>query len=111
VAVMSPVRLSGTIGGGKWCLVTVRVWRSFDHGLIGQRITRKGERSSPERWGKHGGASSIGSGESGGDGRSWCGEDGARAGPFIGARGRERDGGDGEHRRARHDGGNGANVD
>jgi hypothetical protein len=35
----------------------------------------------------HGGASSIGSGEGGGDGRSWCGEDGARAGPFIGARG------------------------
>jgi hypothetical protein len=25
-----------------------------------------------------------------------CGEDGARAGPFIGARGREGDGGDGE---------------
>jgi hypothetical protein len=40
-----------------------------------------------------------------------CGEDGARAGPFIGARGREGDGGDGEHRRARHDGGNGANAD
>jgi hypothetical protein len=40
-----------------------------------------------------------------------CGEDGARAGPFIGARGREGDGGDGEHQRARHDGGNGANAD
>jgi hypothetical protein len=40
-----------------------------------------------------------------------CGEDGARAGPFIGARGREGDGGDGEHRRARHDGRNGANAD
>jgi hypothetical protein len=40
----------------------------------------------------------------------WCGEDGARAGPFIGAWGRERDGGDGEHRRAHHDGGNGANA-
>jgi hypothetical protein len=36
---------------------------------------------------------------------------GARAGPFIGAQERERDGGDGEHRRACHDGGNGANVD
>jgi hypothetical protein len=35
----------------------------------------------------------------------------ARAGPFIGARGREGDGGDDEHRRARHDGGNGANAD
>jgi hypothetical protein len=40
-----------------------------------------------------------------------CGEDGARAGPFIGARGREGDGGDGEHRRARHGCGNGANAD
>jgi hypothetical protein len=40
-----------------------------------------------------------------------CGEDGSRAGPFIGARGREGDGGDGEHRRAHHDGRNGANVD
>jgi hypothetical protein len=40
-----------------------------------------------------------------------CGEDGARAGPFIGARGREGRGGDGEHRRAHHDGGNGANAD
>jgi hypothetical protein len=40
-----------------------------------------------------------------------CGEDGARAGPFIGARGREGDGGDGEHRRARHGYGNGANAD
>jgi hypothetical protein len=42
-------------------------------------------------------------------GRSWCGEDGARAAPFIGPR--ERDGGDGKRRRARHDGGNGANGD
>jgi hypothetical protein len=67
---MSPVRLPGTIGGGKWCLGTVRVWRSFEHGLIGQRITRKGERSSPERRGKHGGANLIGSGEGGGDGRA-----------------------------------------
>jgi hypothetical protein len=48
--------------------------------------------------GKCGGASSIGSGRSGGDGRSWCGENGARAAPFIGARERERDGGDGERR-------------
>jgi hypothetical protein len=40
-----------------------------------------------------------------------CGEDGARAGPFIGAKGREGDGGDGEHRRACHGYGNGANAD
>jgi hypothetical protein len=40
-----------------------------------------------------------------------CGKDGARAGPYIGARGREGDGGDGEHRRACHGYGNGANAD
>jgi hypothetical protein len=91
--------------------VTLSVWQSFEHWLIGLMITRKGERGSPERWGKHGGASLIRSGEGGGVGRSWCGEDGARAVPFIGARERERDGGDNERRRARHDGGNGANGD
>ena len=48
-AVMPPVRLSATIGGKKWCPVTVRVWRSFEHSLIGQRIAREGEGSSPER--------------------------------------------------------------
>jgi hypothetical protein len=60
---------------------------------------------------KCGDVSSIGSRRSGGDGRSWCGENGARAAPFIGAQERERDGGDDERRRARHDGGNGANGD
>jgi hypothetical protein len=105
------VRLPGAIGGGKGCLVTVSVWRSFEHKLIGLMITRKGERGSPERRGKHGGASLIRSGKGRGVGRSWCGEDGARAVPFIGARERERDGGDGERRRARHDGENGANGD
>jgi hypothetical protein len=107
----SLVRQLGAIGGGEVCLVTGIVWRSSSASSIVQRITRKGKRSSPERRGRHSGASSIGSGESSGDRRSWCGEDGARAGPFIGARGRERDGGDDEHRRARHDGGNGANAD
>jgi hypothetical protein len=111
VAVWSPVRQLGAIGGGEGCLVTMIVWRSSSASSIVQRITRKGKRTSPERRGRHGGASLIGSGESSGDGQSWCGEDGARAGPFIGARGKERDGGDGEHRRARHDGGNGANAD
>jgi hypothetical protein len=53
----------------------------------------------------------IRSGGGRGVGRSWCGEDRARAVPFIGARGRERDGGDDERRRAHHDGGNGANGD
>jgi hypothetical protein len=71
----------------------------------------EGEMELTGATGKHGGASSIGSGRSGGVGRSWCGENGARAAPFIGAHERERDGGDGERRRARHDGGNGANDD
>jgi hypothetical protein len=83
----SLVRQLGAKWGGEVCLVTGIVWRSSSASSIVQRITRKGKRSSPEQRGRHGGASSIGSGESSGDGRSWCGEDGARAGPFIGARG------------------------
>jgi hypothetical protein len=43
------VRLLATIGGGEVCLVTVRVWRSFEPSLIGQRITREGEGSSLEQ--------------------------------------------------------------
>jgi hypothetical protein len=43
--------------------VIVRVWRSFEHSLIGQRIAREGEGSSLERRREHGGASSIGSGK------------------------------------------------
>jgi hypothetical protein len=62
-AVMPPVRLPATIEGEKWRSVTVRVWRSFEHSLIGQRIAREGEGSSPERRREHGGASSIGSGK------------------------------------------------
>ncbi len=78
----------------------MRVWRSFAHWLIGLMFTRKGEMELTGVTGKHGGASLICSGRSGGVGRSWCGEDGARAAPFIGVRERERDGGDGELRRA-----------
>ena len=48
-AVMPPVRLPATIEGEKWRPVTVRVWWSFWHSLIGQRIAREGEGSSPER--------------------------------------------------------------
>ena len=48
-AVMPPVRFPATIEGEKWRPVTVRVWRSFEHSLIGQRIARDGEGSSPER--------------------------------------------------------------
>jgi hypothetical protein len=48
-AAKPPVRLPSTIGGGEVCLVTVRVWRSFEPSLIGQRITREGEGSSPEQ--------------------------------------------------------------
>jgi hypothetical protein len=90
-AVLPPVWLPTTIEGEKWRPVTVRVWQSFEHSLNGQRIAREGEGSSPERRREHGDVSSNGSGESSGDGRSWCGEDGVRAGAFIGARGREGD--------------------
>jgi hypothetical protein len=48
-AVMPPVRLPATIEGEKWRPMTVRVWQSFWHSLIGQRIAREGEGSSPER--------------------------------------------------------------
>ena len=48
-AVMPPVRLPAIIEGEKWRPVTVRVWWSFWHSLIGQRIAREGEGSSPER--------------------------------------------------------------
>jgi hypothetical protein len=41
-AAKPPVRLPATIGGGEVCLTTVRVWRSFEPSLIGQRITREG---------------------------------------------------------------------
>jgi hypothetical protein len=47
-------------------------------------FTRKGEMELTGVTGKHGGASLICSGRSGGVGRSWCGEDGAWAAPFIG---------------------------
>jgi hypothetical protein len=67
-AAWSLVRQLGAIGGGEVCLVTVIERWSSSASLIVQRITRKGKRSSPERRGRHGGASSIGSGESSGDG-------------------------------------------
>ena len=110
-AAKPPVRFPATTGEAKWCLVIASVWRSFGHSLIEQRDAREGEGSSPEQGRGHGGARLNGSG---GGQRGWlvlCGEDGPRAGPFIGARGREGDGGDGEHRRARHGYGNGANAD
>jgi hypothetical protein len=97
--------------GVEECLVTVSVWRSSSTRLIQPKFTWEGRTRLTGATGKCGGASSIGSGRSGGDGRSWCGGNGARAAPFIGARERERDGGGSERRRARHDGGNGANGD
>jgi hypothetical protein len=48
-AVMPPVRLPATIEGEKWRPATMRVWQSFGHSLIGQRIAREREGSSPER--------------------------------------------------------------
>jgi hypothetical protein len=51
-----------------------------------------------------------GSGRRGGGGRGWCGQGGARAVPFIGAREGGREEGR-QRRRARHDGGDVANGD
>ena len=48
-AVKPPVRFPATIEWGKWRVVTVRVWRSSWHNLIGRKIAREGEGSSPER--------------------------------------------------------------
>jgi hypothetical protein len=62
-AAWSSVRQLGAIRGEEVCLVTVIVWRSSSASLIVQRITRKGKRSSPERRGRHGSASLIGSGK------------------------------------------------
>jgi hypothetical protein len=89
---------AGCNRGREVCLVTMNVWRSSSTSLIRPKFTWREERSSPERWGRCGGAGSIGSGRSEGGGRSWCGGNGARAAPFIGAREGERDGGDGERR-------------
>jgi hypothetical protein len=86
-AAKPPVRFPAIIEWGKWRVMIVRVWRSSWHNLIERKIAREGEGSSPGQGRQHGDASSIGAGESRGGGRSWCGEDGARAGPFIGARG------------------------
>jgi hypothetical protein len=91
--------------------VTVIVWWSSSASLIAQRTTRRGRGAHRSNEGGTATLARLARGEGSGGGRSWCGEDGARAGPFIGARGREKDGGDGEHQRARHDGGNGANAD
>jgi hypothetical protein len=111
-AAKPPVRFPATIGEARWCPVLVSVWWSFDHSLIEQRKAREGEGSSPEQGREHGGACLNGSGRRAVRmaGVVWR-RRGSGGGPFIGARGREGDGGDGEHRRALHGGENGANSD
>jgi hypothetical protein len=77
-AVMSPVRVPATIEGEKWRPVTVRVWRSFEHSLIGQRIARGGKRAHRSDEGSTAALARMARGR-----RQWrwpelCGEDGLR---------------------------------
>jgi hypothetical protein len=66
--------------------VTVNVWRTSSTSLIRPKFTWQGRVGLTGATGECDGASSIGSGRSGGGGRSWCGGNGARVAPFIGAR-------------------------
>jgi hypothetical protein len=66
--------------------VTVSLWRSTSTKLIRPKFTWEGRMELTGATGRCGGASSIGSGRSGGGGQGWCGGNGARAAPFIGAR-------------------------
>jgi hypothetical protein len=105
------VRFPATTVEAKWCLVIVSVWRSFGQSLIEQRKAREGEGSSPEQSREHGGACLNGSGRRavGMAGVVWRRR--GSGGSFYRRLGREGDGGDSEHRRARHECGNGANAD
>jgi hypothetical protein len=110
-AAKPPVRFPATTGEAKWCLVIASVWRSFGHSLIEQRDAREGEGSSPEQGREHGGACLNSSGRRavGMAGVVWRRR--GSSGPFYRRSGEGGDGGDGEHRRARHGYGNGANAD
>jgi hypothetical protein len=85
-AVRSPARPPGTIGVERPCARIVTEWRTSSTKAIRPNATRE-ERT--ELTGVKGNAAALaqsGSGRSGGGGRGWCGEGGARAVPFIGAR-------------------------
>jgi hypothetical protein len=108
-AVRSPARQPSAIGGGERCLAIVSVWRSSNTKVIRPKVTREARTELTEVTGEHGGASSIGLGEKW---RRWAGlvwRKRSSGGPFYRRPGGGGKGGDGERRRACHDGGDGAN--
>jgi hypothetical protein len=110
-AAKPPVSFPATIGEAKWCPVIVSVWRSFGHSLIEQRKAREGEGSSPEQGREHDGACLNGSRRRAVRMAGVVWRRRGLGGSFY--RRLEEGGGwgDGEHRRACREGGDGANAD
>jgi hypothetical protein len=109
--VRSPARQPSAIGGGDGCIAIVRKWRSSNTRAIQLKSTREARTKLTGVKGEHGGASSIGLGK---EWRRWPGlvwRKRSSGDPFYMRLGGGRKGGDGERRRARHDGGDGANGD
>jgi hypothetical protein len=109
--VRSPARQPSAIGGGEGCLAIMSEWRSSSTKLIRPKATRKGRTKLTGVKGERDSASSIGLGVVW---RRWPGlvwRKQSSGGPFYRRPGGGRKGGDGERRRACHDGGDGANND
>jgi hypothetical protein len=110
-AVRSPARQPSAIGGGDGCVAIVSEWRSSSTKLIQLKATKEERTKLTRVKGERGGASSIGLGE---EWMRWPGlvwRKQSSGGPFYRHPGGGRKGGDGERRRARHDGGDKANDD
>jgi hypothetical protein len=110
-AVRSLARQPSAIGGGDGCVAIVSEWRSSSTKLIRPKATREGRTKLTGVKGERGGASSIVLGEVW---RRWLGlvwRKRSSGSPFYRRPGGGREGGDGERRRACHDGGDGANDD
>jgi hypothetical protein len=103
--------VAGARGGGGGCIAIVRKWRSLNTKAIRLKATREARTKLTGVKGECGGASSIGLG---GEWWRWPGlvwRKRSSGGPFYRRQGGGRKGGDGERRRARHEGGDGANGD
>jgi hypothetical protein len=110
-AVRSPARQPSAIGGGERCLAIVSVWRSSSTKVIRPKATREARTELTGVAGERGGASSIGLVE---EWRRWSRlvwRKRSSGGPFYRRPGGGGKGGDGERRRACHDGRDGANGD
>jgi hypothetical protein len=109
--VRSPARQPSAIGGGDGCVAIVSEWRSSSTKLIRPKATNEERTKLTGVKGERGGVSSIVLGE---EWRRWLGlvwRKRSSGGPFYRRPGGGRKGGDGERRRACHDGGDGANGD